>query len=95
MVLGVVVSGVVPGFFPRMPVDPAVGLFRVDERFSLPCWMAGGRKCWHAALTTQTIKQRYQLLERIQRFTREFPWQWHPGDVDDFLADLSLGREAD
>lgn len=47
--------------------------------------MAGGQMLARG-LTTQTIKQRCQLLERFQRFTGEFPWQWQPADIDDFLA---------
>ncbi|WP_234757548.1 hypothetical protein [Arthrobacter alkaliphilus] len=34
-----------------------------------------------------------QLLERFQRFTGEFPWQWRPADIDDFLADLRSGEK--
>lgn len=44
-------------------------------------------------LTTQTIKQRCQPLERFQEFTGEFPWQWRPADVDDFLAGLRSGEK--
>ncbi len=43
--------------------------------------------------TTQTIKQRCQLLERFQEFTGEFPWQWRPVDIEDFLTGLRSGEK--
>jgi integrase/recombinase XerD len=87
------VSGAVPGFVPRMLVDPDVGLFRADERVftaMLDGWRA---QMLARGLTTQTIKQRCQLLERFQEFTGEFPWQWRPVDIDDFLAGLRSGEK--
>jgi hypothetical protein len=39
-------------------------------------------------LTTQTIKQRCQLLERFQKFKGKLPWQWSPADIEEFLAEL-------
>ncbi|MCP2049528.1 UNVERIFIED_ORG: hypothetical protein J3D58_003600 [Paenarthrobacter nicotinovorans] len=38
-------------------------------------------------------KWRCQLLERLHRFTGEFPWQWRPADIDDFLAVLRSGEK--
>jgi integrase/recombinase XerD len=87
------VSGAVPGFVPRMLVDPDVGLFRADERVftaMLDGWRA---QMLARGLTTQTIKQRCQLLERFQGFTGEFPWQWRPVDIEDFLAGLRSGEK--
>jgi integrase/recombinase XerD len=75
-----------------MLVDPADGLFRADERVftaMLDGWRA---QMLARGLTTETIKQRCQLLERFQEFTGEFPWQWRPADVDDFLAGLRSGE---
>lgn len=88
-------SGAVPGFVPRMLVDPDVGLFRADERVftaMLDGWRA---QMLARGLTTDTIKQRCQLLSRFQEFTGEFPWQWRPVDVDDFLGGLRSGEKAD
>jgi hypothetical protein len=76
-----------------MLVDPAVGLFRADERVftaMLDGWRA---QMLARGLTTPTIQQRCQLLERFQAFTGEFPWQWRPADVDDFLAGLRSGEK--
>ncbi|BCW45477.1 hypothetical protein [Arthrobacter sp. StoSoilB5] len=42
-------------------------------------------------LTTQTIS--CQLLERFQEFTGEFPWQWRPMDIEEFLAGLRSGEK--
>jgi len=76
-----------------MLADPDIGLFRADERVftaMLDGWRA---QMLARGLTTQTIKQRCQLLERFQRFTGEFPWQWRPADVDEFLAGLRSGEK--
>nr|AKG47394.1 hypothetical protein [Arthrobacter sp. 68b] len=74
------------GFLPRMLVDADIGLFRADERV-FTAMLDGWRAQMPArGLTTQTIKQRCQLLERFQRFTGAFPWQWRRADIDDFLA---------
>lgn len=86
-------SGAVPGFVPRLLVDPSVGLFRADERVftaMLDGWRA---QMLARGLTTDTIKQRCQLLRRFQEFTGEFPWQWRPVDVDEFLASLRSGEK--
>ncbi|MGF4042316.1 tyrosine-type recombinase/integrase [Paenarthrobacter nitroguajacolicus] len=86
-------SGAVPGFVPRMLVDPDIGLFRADER-AFTAMLDGWRAQMLArGLTTQTIKQRCQLLERFQKFTGEFPWQWRPADIEDFLAELRSGEK--
>ena len=69
------------------------GLFRAEERVftvTLDGWRA---QMLGRGLTTDTIKQRCQLLERFQEFTGELPWQWRPADVDDFLAGLLSGEE--
>ncbi|MET4538563.1 hypothetical protein ABIE37_000318 [Arthrobacter bambusae] len=34
-----------------------------------------------------------ELLERFQRFTGEFRWQWRSADIYDFLADLRYGQK--
>lgn len=73
MVLGVAMTGAVPGFVPRILVDPAVGLFRADERVFAA--MLDGWRAQKLArgLMMQTIKQRSQLLERFQEFRVSFP----------------------
>lgn len=58
----------VPGFVPRMLVDRDIGLFRADERVftaMLDGWRA---QMLARGLTTQTIKQRWQLLEAFPAF---------------------------
>lgn len=60
-----------------------IGLFTADER-TFTAMLDGLRAQMLArGLTTQTIKQRCQLLERFQGFTDEFPWQWRPADIED------------
>ena len=71
--IGVVVNDAVPGFVPRILVDPDIGLFRADERVFTAMLDGWSAQMLARGLTTETIKQRCQLLERFQRFTGEFP----------------------
>ena len=86
-------DGVVPGFVPRVLSDPTVGLFRADERVfgaMLDGWRA---QMLARGLTTATIEGRCRLVRRFQEFTGEFPWQWRPVDIEEFLAERrSAGR---
>jgi integrase/recombinase XerD len=85
-------DGGVPGFVPRLLSDPTVGLFRADERVfdaMLDGWRA---QMLARGLTTATIENRCRLVRRFQAFTGEFPWQWRPADVEDFLAERRSGE---
>ncbi len=65
----------VPGFVPRLLVDPGVSLFRADERVfeaMLDGWRA---QMLARGLTTETIKNRCRVVARFQQFSGEFPWQ--------------------
>jgi integrase/recombinase XerD len=44
-------------------------------------------------LTTATIENRCRLVRRFQQFTGEFPWQWRPADIEDFLAERRSGEK--
>jgi site-specific recombinase XerD len=85
------VESAVPGSVPRLLSDPGVGLFRADERvFSemLDRWRA---QMLARGLTAGTVKGRCGVVGRFQEFTGEFPWQWRPVDVEEFLAELRSG----
>ena len=43
------------------------------------------------AVTTPTIETRCRLVRRFQQFSGEFPWQWRPADIEDFLAERRSG----
>lgn len=78
----------VPGFVPRLLRDPDVSLFRADERVfdaMLDGWRA---QMLARGLATATIKARCAVVSRFQAYVGEFPWNWRPVDVEDFLADL-------
>ncbi|TDO46085.1 site-specific recombinase XerD [Kribbella sp. VKM Ac-2571] len=86
-------DGSVPGFVPRLLSDPTVGLFRADERVfdaMLDGWRA---QMLARGLTTSTIENRCGLVGRFQQFTGEFPWQWRPADIEDFLAERRSGEK--
>lgn len=80
-------DGMVPGFVPRVLSDHAVGLFRADER-AFDAMIAGWRAQMLArGLTVATIEGRCRLVRRFREFTGEFPWQWGPVDIEEFLAE--------
>lgn len=83
----------VPGFVPRLLTDPAVGLFRADERVftaMLDGWRA---QMLARGLTFGTIEGRCQLVARFQVYSAEFPWQWRPVDIEYFLSELRSGKQ--
>ena len=83
----------VPGFVPRLLSDPTVGLFRADERVfdsMLDGWRA---QMLARGLTTATIENRCRVVRRFQAFSGEFPWQWRPMDIEDFLAERRSGEK--
>jgi integrase/recombinase XerD len=84
-------DGVVPGFVPRVLRDPAVSMFRADDRVfdaMLDGWRA---QMLARGLTVATIQGRCRLVRRFQEFTGEFPWQWRPVDIEEFLAERRSG----
>lgn len=42
-------------------------------------------------LATQTIQMRRWQVERFQRFADSYPWEWLPGDIEDFTTSLFSG----
>ena len=81
----------VPGQVPAVLTDAGVRLFRADERVfeaMLDGWRA---QMLARGLTPATIKARCGVVARFQRFTATFPWQWVPGDLEDFQAQRRSG----
>ena len=84
-------DGRAPGFVPRVLSDPVVGLFRADERVfdaMLDGWRA---QMLARGLAVETIEARCRLVRRFQEFCGEFPWQWRPVDIEDFLSTRRSG----
>ena len=46
------------------------------------------------ALARTTISVRRSQLIRFRRFTDSYPWQWLPGDLEDFTSSLLSGNAA-
>jgi integrase len=44
-------------------------------------------------LDPNTIRGRRWQLERFRRFAGTYPWEWLPGDVEDFTASLTSGSD--
>jgi len=38
-----------------------------------------------------TVHARLAVLRRFAQFTKQYPWQWQPGEVDAFFASLNSG----
>jgi hypothetical protein len=88
---GVRMAEELPGFIPRVLQLDDVSLLRADEAVLKA--MADG---WRAqmltrGLATSTITARCSLIGRFVEFINEYPWRWHPLDLDQFLADLVRG----
>src|SRR5688572_3513577 len=75
------------------PVTLAQGVALLDpERAVFEAMLAG----WSAqqqsrALAAATIDRRVWSVRRFAEFTNEYPWQWGPGDLEDFVAELRSG----
>ena len=44
-------------------------------------------------LDSNTVRGRRWQLERFRRFADTYPWEWLPGDVEDFTASLTSGPD--
>ncbi|MCC3651450.1 site-specific integrase [Streptomyces sp. S07_1.15] len=44
-------------------------------------------------LKPKTIDPRLRLIERLEEFTGQYPWQWTPADGEAFIAHLRGGRK--
>jgi integrase/recombinase XerD len=78
----------VPGFVPRVLLDPNVSLFRAEDRV-FEAMLDGWRSQMLArGLAVDTIKARTGVVGRFQVFTGDYPWTWRPVDIEDFLAEL-------
>jgi site-specific recombinase XerD len=76
---------------PAVLTGAGVGLFRADERVfeaMLDGWRA---QMLARGLTSTTITGRCGVVARFQRFAGTFPWEWHPGDLEDFQAQRRSG----
>nr|WP_024127027.1 tyrosine-type recombinase/integrase [Streptomyces sp. F8]AHE39748.1 Site-specific recombinase xerd [Streptomyces sp. F8] len=43
-------------------------------------------------LKSSTIVPRLRLIERLEEFTGQYPWQWTPAEGEAFIADLRSGK---
>lgn len=59
------------------------------EKITFETMLESFAKSMHSrGLATSTINQRVWGVRRFQVFTGEYPWQWTPGDVEDFTSSL-------
>ncbi|MED5803995.1 tyrosine-type recombinase/integrase [Gordonia sp. Z-3] len=82
-------GGSIAGFRRRgvVPIDESAFVFEeMLEGFA--------RQQASHALTRTTINLRRSQLIRFRRFTDSYPWQWLPGDLEDFTSSLLSGNAA-
>lgn len=83
-------GSVVPGSA-RLVLAP--GVIHLDEQAAVFDAMLAGweRQQRSRLLADATIEPRMALLRRFMEFAGSFPWQWGPGDVEDFTLSLMSG----
>lgn len=71
----------------------ASGVIHLDEQNAVFDAMLAGweRQQKSRLLSDATIAPRMALLRRFIEFAGSFPWQWGPGDVEDFTLSLMSG----
>jgi integrase/recombinase XerC len=67
------------------PIDEPTAVFDA----MLEAW---GRQQASRRLTSQTISGREAMVRRFQMFVNDYPWQWTPGDLEDFTTEISSRR---
>lgn len=84
---------------PDLPGSPrsvlAANVVHLDEAPAVFAAMVEGwrRQQQSRLLAADTIEGRVGLLRRFQAFTGSYPWDWAPGDVEDWTSSL-LGGDA-
>lgn len=71
------------------------GVLHLDEAAAVFAGMVEGwgRQQRSRMLGESTIVARERLLRRFQEFAESYPWQWTPGDVEDFTVSLTSGAD--
>lgn len=71
----------------------APGVIHLNEQVAVFDAMLAGweRQQKSRLLADATIAPRMALLRRFMEFVGSFPWQWGPGDVEDFTLSLMSG----
>lgn len=70
------------------------GVVHLDPEAAVFAAMVDG---WSAQMASRclkdtTIESRVALVRRFAAYTNEYPWQWGPGDVEEFSAALRSGN---
>lgn len=68
--------------------DPSVVLFRAEDRVFDAMLEGWSSQMLARGLLNDTINPRIRLLKRFQGYTNSYPWQWMPGDIEDFMSEL-------
>jgi site-specific recombinase XerD len=76
----------VPGAAPLLLVEGSTRLLRPDEQIFEAMLEGWANQQLARALKRSTIEPRVRLVRRFQRYTNDYPWNWHPSDVEDFIA---------
>jgi len=71
------------------------GVVHLDEPAAVFTGMVEGwcRQQRSRMLGDATITSRERLVRRFQAFAESYPWQWTPGDIEDFTVSLTSGSD--
>ncbi|WP_454117621.1 tyrosine-type recombinase/integrase [Microbacterium lacticum] len=77
------------------PLELVSGIVHLDEERAVFEAMLTGwdRQQRSRLLSEDTVTARVRLLRRFTEFAGSFPWQWTPGDVEDFTVSLMTGTD--
>lgn len=71
------------------------GVAHLNERAAVFEAMVAGwtRQQLSRQLGQSTLRDRERLIRRFQDFTEQYPWEWTPGDMEDFTVSLTCGAD--
>lgn len=71
------------------------GVAHLDPQEAVVRAMLGGWSTQQASrlLSAGTIEHRVKLIERFLAFTDTYPWDWQPGDLEQFTTHLRSGQK--
>ena len=88
-------GGLVAEILGAAPLELVSGIVHLDEERAVFEAMLTGwdRQQRSRLLSEDTVTARVRLLRRFTEFAGSFPWQWTPGDVEDFTVSLMTGTD--
>lgn len=77
-----------PGIVPLQLRDRSIALFRPEERVFTAMLEGWSSQMLARGLQNDTIRPRLSLVRRFQEYAGTYPWEWLPGDIEDFMSEM-------